>query len=580
MKPIRNITTALGLAALALTGCNNEEMTDGNALPEGAVHITATIDGQQTRATIDASTGAGTFEQGDEWGLYTTIDGTSSENKEYKYQETRLLWGDLSTTKPVTFSAHYPRITGAIANPTEYDFLCSNQDLLSATATASKGEEVNLIFKHLMHRLVVNLTKGEGMEGELTAAKITTDDLKSTVKVNLITGTVNPETATGSVKETGTGATLDCIVVPQDLTAGGDWIIIRMNNDQDVYTYRVPSSLKEDPSDPNPLRLESGKKLTLNLTLKKTGATTEVELASSEISGWGDGGTITDDVTIGGGGTGSITIDKLKEALTGTSADPILIDGDLELTETIAMGASHTITIAAGKTLTISENGRIAIGNGVNTLTINGPGTLVCSRSGNSLWKQNINANGSDDLILGEGVTVRVTSNAADGGINVYRMTVNQGAKVELNASNTTRMITIGSNGSLTVGGTIDIQSFSGIGIWNLGTMTIQSTGEVKVGYGGSDDSSNTNCGIYTQGNITLESGGTLSNGTIGNGGIYLTTGFNVTGMNGKFSDRGTPFTETGTVEVGVADAEISASGLSEGLYVWNGNYFAKPAID
>lgn len=321
MKPIRNITTALSLAALALTGCNNEEMTDGNALPEGAVHITATIDGLQTRATIDASTGAGTFEQGDVWGLYTTIDGTSSENKEYKYQETRLLWGDLSTTKPVTFSAHYPRITGTIANPTEYDFPCSNQDLLSATATASKGEEVDLIFKHLMHRLVVNLTKGEGVDGELADATITTDDLKSTVKVNLITGTVNPETATGSVKETGTGATLDCIVVPQDLTAGGDWIIIRMNNNQDVYTYKVPSSLKEDPNAPNPLRLESGKKLTLNLTLKKTGATTEVELTSSEISGWGNGGTIEDDVTIGGDTpTGEIdmadkTVDEVKAAI-------------------------------------------------------------------------------------------------------------------------------------------------------------------------------------------------------------------------------------------------------------------------
>lgn len=275
-----------------------------------------------------------------------------------------------------------------------------------------------------------------------------------------------------------------------------------------------------------------------------------------------------------------ITIDELKEKLKSTNPQSITIDADLTLTETITMGASHTINIAKGKTLTISGNGRIAIGNAVNTLTINGPGTLVCNRSGNSLWKQALNADGSDDLILDKNVTVKVISSissSADGGINVYKMTVNQGSKVELSASNTTRMIAIARSGSLTVGGTIDIQNFSGIGIYGWGTMTIQSTGVVKVGNGGYYNNY-TNHGIYMQGGITLESGGTLSNSTNGNGGIYLLEECDVTGMNGKFSDRGTVFTAAGTVQVGAADAAVSEGGLSEGLYVWDGTRFAKTA--
>lgn len=38
-------------------------------------------------------------------------------------------------------------------------------DLLHATATASKGTTVALTFKHLMHRLVINLAAGDGMTG-------------------------------------------------------------------------------------------------------------------------------------------------------------------------------------------------------------------------------------------------------------------------------------------------------------------------------------------------------------------------------------------------------------------------------
>ena len=41
MKATRYLFTFLVLATLALSSCHNDDLPDGNTLPEGAVHITA-----------------------------------------------------------------------------------------------------------------------------------------------------------------------------------------------------------------------------------------------------------------------------------------------------------------------------------------------------------------------------------------------------------------------------------------------------------------------------------------------------------------------------------------------------------
>lgn len=312
MKTTRFIT-ALGLVMLALAACTNEdEMPGGDKLPEGAVHITAHIEGVQTRAPQLDADGKGNFAQGDVWGMYAYTDATSpGENREYKYRETVLYWKDLSETSPVTFSAHYPRITENIANPAAYMYTPlywgNTVDLLYATATASKGGTVALTFKHLMHRLIVNLIAGEGMTGvDLSSALInsTAKDGASTmfasVEINLLTGAVNYDRVEGGLSlSNGGNGNADWEVAPQDLTAGAEWFRIKVG--EDTWYYNVPANLNS--SNPNhPTRLESGKQLTLNLTLKKNQQTgqTNVVLSGSEIFGWGDGGTITDDVTISG----------------------------------------------------------------------------------------------------------------------------------------------------------------------------------------------------------------------------------------------------------------------------------------
>ena len=306
------LITALGLATLALTACTDEDEMRNNTLPEGAVHIIAGIDGVQTRAPQLDAEGKGNFAQGDVWGMYAYTDAAAAgENMEYKYRETVLYWEDLSETSPITFSAHYPRITEAIANPAAYMHTPlewnKTDDLLHATATASKGGTVALTFKHLMHRLIIKLTAGEGMTGtDLTTALINSAGkngdytMYGDVEVNLLTGEVDYGRHGSLIQLTNASSgNADWKVAPQDLRAGAEWLRIMVG--KDMWCYNVPDNLNSSNPD-HPTRLESGKQLTLNLTLKKNQQTgqTEVELSGSDISGWGNGGTITDDVVIGG----------------------------------------------------------------------------------------------------------------------------------------------------------------------------------------------------------------------------------------------------------------------------------------
>ena len=381
MKVSRHLFTAFVLTALTLAACNNDDaMQGGDTLPEGAVHITAGIEGVQTRAPQLNADGAGSFGPADEWGMYTftgsaTSPAYNNENIAYKADNSNpLYWKDLSETKMVTFSAYYPRITENIANPAAYLYTpeawSNTDDLLHATATTSKGRTVELIFKHLMHRLVVELVAGDGMEGvDLSsalinsAAKDNAPTMFADVEVNLLTGAVTYGKATSSVVLSNEGnGNADWKVAPQDLTAGEEWLKITVGGD--VWYYNVPVDLNT-ATPGNQTRLESGKRLTINLTLKKNQQTgkNEVELTASEISGWGDGGTITDEVAIGGTTSGVTTYEALLAALKtgGTSADaPTLV----------TLGSDITIpTGGDNNTPSMTDNGYFKIDGGGHTLT-------------------------------------------------------------------------------------------------------------------------------------------------------------------------------------------------------------------
>ncbi|KDS42754.1 leucine-rich repeat protein [Parabacteroides distasonis] len=388
MKATRYLFTALSLAVFALSSCHNDDLPGGNPLPEGAVHITAGIEGVQTRAPQLDADGAGTFDPTDTWGMYTfTGDAASpvysNENIAYQADNSNpLYWENLSETEAVTFSAHYPRITADITDPAAYMYMPqawnNTDDLLHAAATASKGGTVALTFKHLMHRLVVNLAAGDGMEGaDLSSALINSsarDDastMLANVEVNLLTGAVTYGRATISViLSNGGGPKADWKVAPQDLTAGAEWLRITVG--EDVWYYNVPADLNTAAPGNQP-RLESGKQLTLNLTLKKnpdTGNT--VTLTSGDISGWDTQPSIDDIIDINGNGAPtSGDID-----MTNMNAD------EVKAAIKAALDADHTEIKLTGE---FSKTGMGAVDDALGTFFYNTKITK-CDLSGVTDW--------------------------------------------------------------------------------------------------------------------------------------------------------------------------------------------------
>ncbi|MCD8092102.1 MAG: fimbrillin family protein [Bacteroides sp.] len=396
------VVVATTLAAMAIfAACTtDDDGQTGQPLPPGTVRITATIAGQtDTRATMN-NDGSGTFTTGDTWGMYTRLpDGTAiNNNLAFAYGSTTLYWRDLGTTQPVTFSAHYPRLTDVSEGgntPEAYRFSLlrsdmTKRDLLFATATASPGEEVKLNFRHLMHRLVVHLTKDDDVEGNLDEAQITVHNMKISIIVNLLDGTADAEIAIVAVEKPGIGATLDYITVPQNLRAGNDWITIELNNKE--YYYNVPASLKPDPNDPHPLRLESGKQLTLNLNLKKS----KVELTSSDITGWNFiPGSPEVDIDMSSGVKVAGTFAELEAAIadaSGSTPTTILLVGnitaeagdDLDIGDLDATpkhicidGGGHTIT-CSNHLFTIFRNSSLELGD----ITLDGQGADFGSSTG------------------------------------------------------------------------------------------------------------------------------------------------------------------------------------------------------
>ncbi|WP_291128601.1 fimbrillin family protein [Dysgonomonas sp. UBA7698] len=279
MKTIKFLVFAI-IATMAFTACSNDdEPTMG--ISDDIVQINSLINGSRTKAVINGYTGEGYFENGDILGLYTSVDSYIDELP-YTIGSTTLLWKDLSETNPVTFSAYYPRSSSYIFDPENYIFnaaTATEPDLLVATpVTKSKGQGVDLSFNHIMHQLIIQLSKGTEIPGSLFDAKVTLLNMKSSAKVNLLTGAIDVSAASGTDAYSVKDASEIFVVAPQQLIADRDWIKIELAGK--TYTFKVPTGLTE---------LKSGKRLTLSLTLtKKPDGTAAVALTNQGISTWID----------------------------------------------------------------------------------------------------------------------------------------------------------------------------------------------------------------------------------------------------------------------------------------------------
>ena len=274
-----------------LSGCNGADSSSNSGTHPGTedtdgakVCISTSIDAR-TKAPQLGGDGSGSFAAGDIFTLHLANRVPQSTTYDYKVGETSLFWEDLPLASDdglVDFYACYPKQTLSDGTFTFDLESAADHDLLLATTKGIRSgteEPVELRFHHAMHRLVVNFSSDDSYvsadEMQMTCTA------KSSCKVNLLDGTIdNSEARTASFTEV--GRSVSFLIVPQNTE--DVMLEIRAGEDVKELALRdVVTAIDE---------LESGKQLTLNLTIKDG----RLQLEDAIISGWGDQGTVSDDV--------------------------------------------------------------------------------------------------------------------------------------------------------------------------------------------------------------------------------------------------------------------------------------------
>lgn len=300
MNTFRHISMALPVLLL-LAACNNDD-----ELQPGTVNIVTSISGPQTRAPQLDETGAGNFETNVD-NLQLAIYGgeTDPMRTSYTVGNPSLYWADVVATAgqadSYTFAAWYngDDALDLVANPSFNVAEATNKDLLLATpATVSVEQTVTLKFSHAMHKLVVNLSYGDGFDDlDKTQVKVTPVNMNAAATIDVKEGTVTAGEASasdGTYPTVTMGSATSCsfILAPQKLTTGAEWLDIALPNGM-KFVFKVPASFNDAKNESVSLtQLSSGQTLTLNLTITKTG----VSLTTGQISAWGNQGSYTGNV--------------------------------------------------------------------------------------------------------------------------------------------------------------------------------------------------------------------------------------------------------------------------------------------
>lgn len=311
MKITNYLFVALGAAALTLTACNNDDDVLNGGQEPGVVNIVTSINGLQTRAPILDANGAGYFRGTDT--LKVAVYGTTGIYQANFYPTTtRLYWEDMKADAgegDYTFAAWYNGDEPAdlVDDPTFDVAAAKDKDLLLATpVTAGEDEQVNLNFKHAMHKLVVNVT----YDGDFTGVNKENVSIKpvgmnATTEIDIKAGTVAVGEA-NATKGTYAAQLLDVnnscsfILAPQKLTTGAEWLEINLGDQ--TLTFNVPANYTTSDGSTEALsQLNSGEVLTLNLTIKKVpGGTDPFVFTTILITAWNSQGTVEGEVQVNG----------------------------------------------------------------------------------------------------------------------------------------------------------------------------------------------------------------------------------------------------------------------------------------
>lgn len=296
MKIGLKLLVGMMLSPLFLQSCQQEEQLLTGDESRREIVFTSIIDDSHLSRVVDAS-----WEQGDEIGVFMKKAGTEevirgnvpyvtkSGNGNFVGKNGPMEFPEGEGVK-VDFIAYYPYTTRA-ENFKQYGIDLTNQqdqralDLMKAVnlvnrdATSPQG---NLQFRHLLSKLVLNLTPSQG--ASLNGIKATVSALKVKGNANLAAdGTITLEDQTAAVKMfvNAEGTQAEAVLLPQDLTDKLK-ITLELNGQQREVTTNISD------------KLEAGEKYICNLKINLGGGGQITPEPQAKYARWGETPLITE----------------------------------------------------------------------------------------------------------------------------------------------------------------------------------------------------------------------------------------------------------------------------------------------
>lgn len=484
-------------ALLALAACSDDDgLTSGNG--QGEVRITTHISGAQTRAPQLGIDGSGNFEKGDTLNLAVYGDGATPYTTTY-YANTNstLYWEDIikatGQSSAYTFVGWYNGNEPAkLLTDASFDVAAAkDKDLLLATPTeVNEGDPVNMIFRHAMHKLVVNLSYGEGFDNVDKSAitvKPVGMNAAATIDVKAGTVTVGEASATKGDYDAKTLSNNSCsfILAPQKLQAGAEWLQIQVTEGQTI-SFHVPEQIVDGNTDTavSLTQLNSGETLTLNLTIKRTNINDiAIELTGCTITDWTDGGSYDENVPI--------PDTRIYVNLAELTEEYVINDGEYYV---FSGSSSYGIKVMGGNPDIRLENAQISVSSG-HAIDIQGGNPTIHVRGKDN--QVTVSKGEGAGIYVAENHTVTITGNSTEDAISVT-----------------------GSEGGAGIGGQWDTTGELRCSCGNIHISNVTITAKGSISGNGDCASGIGAAGGGTVGSITIsnaiiyaEGGGTAKNG-------------------------------------------------------------------
>ena len=161
-------------------------------------------------------------------------------------------------------------------------------DLMTGLPTAGNprprtSSDVPMTFTHLLTKIDVNLTAGNGFEDDdMDDAVISILGTKPTTTFDVQSTTVGTASGTAADIVAGTGAAKSAIIVPQAIAANASFLKVTVGGGD--YIYKLPAATTFDAQT----------KYVFNITVNKTG----LVLTTTQITAWEDGGAANGSATL------------------------------------------------------------------------------------------------------------------------------------------------------------------------------------------------------------------------------------------------------------------------------------------